>query len=111
VRVPLSLLTERVTVETYDGRTGTGGPSYAARRTIRARLEGARTVVRTGTGTTVTASAKALVQHDAVVAVEDRITVPSGSTIHAGTYTVLAVRPGVGIHHPAHNELLLEGPK
>lgn len=106
MRVPRSLLRQRIVVEDYVGE-GAHGPLFDPGRTVRARVEGARRTVRrvqggSDVGTDIITSAVAYVRPE--------VTPPPNLSrvTHAGrSYTVVDVIDGEGQARPSHRELLL----
>lgn len=102
MRVPSSLLRQRLTIEDYTGETGSGGPAYGPPRMLLARVEGTRKTVRTAAGVDVITSAVAYVRPGAVVAAQAR------ATCEGRTYTVVDVIDGEALTGRAsHRELML----
>lgn len=102
VKVPTSLLRERITIEPYEG-SGAYGPTYGTPVTVKARVEGKRRAIRTSGGVDVISSASATIRPDVTVAPESKVT-------HEGrSYEVLDVLIGEGLSGPAYFELVLGG--
>lgn len=101
MRVPSSLLRQRITIEPYQGETGSTGPAYGPGRVVRARVEGARRTIRKPGGVDVVTSAVAYVRPDVPVEAQARV------TCEGRTYTVVDVVDGQGLARPSHRELML----
>lgn len=103
--IPTAALRHRITVEPYEGTTGTGGPVYGEPVALRARLVGKRRAVRTRDGVDVIADATADIRPGATIPAESRV-------IRDGrVYEVLAVVDVEDLGRPWARQLILEGPK
>jgi hypothetical protein len=105
VPIPTAALPQRITIEAYQGTSGTGQPVYGPARTVRARVVGKRRAVRTREGVDVIADAMADVRPGATVPAESKVTVDSR------VYEVLGIAESVELRRPHHAALILEGPK
>lgn len=106
MKIPRSLLRERLLVEAYAGASGYG-PVYSEAVVLRARVEGRRRTVRTSDGTDVIASATATIRPEDVgkVPVQSKATWEHDDT--TDTYEVLDVVAGEGLTRPAFYEVIL----
>lgn len=109
MKVPTSLLRQRITVEPFQGISGYGEPVYGTKvDDVPARVDGQRRVVRKADGTDLVASATILVRPDLNIPEQSRVTVPhpvtAGETI---VYEVVEVLPQEGLTRPSHLEVLV----
>lgn len=113
MNIPRSQLPHRVTVEPYEGTSGTSAPVYGPPvRNVPALVEARRQTVRTGSDTQAVCAARALLRPDVTVPELSRITVTKGTARHEGqTFTALAVTEGIRLGRAAAQELALDGPK
>jgi hypothetical protein len=103
MRIPSSLLRDRVTVERYTG-SGAYGPSFGEPlEDVPMRIEGVRRAVRTAAGVDVIGSATGWARPDLDITPESKLTTASGRV-----YTVLDVLPGEGLSRTAYQQLILQ---
>lgn len=101
MKVPTSLLRERITIEAFEGESAYG-PVYGAPVTgVPARFDGQRRVVRKADGTDLVASGTVIVRPDVTITTQSRV------TIGADTYEVVDVLPAEGLARPSHLEVLV----
>lgn len=101
IRIPGFLLRDRIQIEDHSGGTAYG-PSYAASRTIKARVESTTRLTIDRGGNNVRAEAIAYIRPEAgPVPVESRV------TWGGKTYRVLAAGAVPDERRPTHRELLL----
>lgn len=107
MRVPTSLLRQRVTIEPYQG-DGAYGPVYGPAQTnVPARVEGKRRAIRRPDGTDVISTASVTVRPIVDVPIKSQITAPHPVTGADETFEVLEVLTGAGLSGPAFFEVLV----
>jgi hypothetical protein len=113
MRLPSTLLPDRITVEPYLGN-GATGPQYGPPVGVRARIEGKRRVVRrvnagADIGSDVVSTTSTIIRPSIQVRPESRVTIPLAysATGRDESYEVLQVIVGKGLRRPAYLELVL----
>lgn len=111
MRVPGTLLRQRIKVEPYLGATA-HGPSWGPPMSVRARVEGKRRTVRkvnagSDIGTDVISTASATIRPTIDIPAESKVTAPNPVSGREETYEVLDVIVGQGLTGPVYLELLL----
>lgn len=108
MRVPTSLLRQRITVEPFQGTNGVGAPIYGpVVSNVPARIEGKRRAVRKADGTDVISTASITVRPTLDIPADSRITAPHPVTGVTETFEVLEVLTGQGLTRPSHFEVLV----
>lgn len=95
--IPSFMLTEAVTVEPYEGETGSGGPAYGDAVAVKAHVEEKRALVIKREGREIHATGLLLFAPTVTVPPESRVTV-WGSTYRV-LHTARIPSPGGGVHH------------
>lgn len=95
MRIPRTLLPNRLKVERYLGPTGLGGPSYGVGVTVAARVDGRRRMVRGPGDTKVQGTAVALVDPSVDAPVQSRVTVDGATYVVLEVVPVQAMGPGM----------------
>lgn len=100
MKVPSSLLRERITVEPYLGSTAYG-PKWGTPVQVKARVEGKRRAIKTTDGVDVISTASATIGAEHTFRPESKVT-------HGDrAFQVLDVLDGEGLTGPAYRELML----
>jgi hypothetical protein len=107
MRIPTSLLRQRITVEPYQGTDGVGRSVYGPAVTAPARVEGKRRSIRKANGTEVISTASITVRPDVYAPEESRITAPHPITGDVETFEVLQVLTMQGLSRPVGFEVLV----
>lgn len=100
MRIPGSLLRDRISVEDYSG-TGAYGPAYGSPYAAKASVQPTHKLLVTADGRELTTDAEAFVRPDVTPPAESRV------TWNGKRYRVLALDPMAGSEKPGHNVLRL----
>ncbi len=99
--IPLSVLSETITFEPYEGESGHGKPVYGTAIEVRARFTGQRRLIKNKDGQEIISSATILIRPGIEVPIKSLI------TCDGRAYEVVEVLPFSELNRPHHLAVLV----